>query len=121
MAVKIDFAVKEIIENNPVVLATSDRFNRPNVIPVAYVKVIGENKLLITDNFMRKTKENLKKNNNVCLAVWDKNWQGYKLIGKAKYFSSGKWKKVVAEMKENKGLSAKGAILVSISKLIKLK
>ena len=70
---------------------------------------------------MIKTKENLKKNNNVCLSVWDKNWQGYKLIGKARYFSSGRWKKIVKQIKENKGLPTKGAILVSISKLIKLK
>ncbi len=69
---------------------------------------------------MQYTKENLGKNNNVCLAVWDKKWNGYKLIGKAKYFIKGKWKKYVENMPENKDLSAKGAILVTISKLTKL-
>lgn len=70
---------------------------------------------------MKQTEDNLRKNNNVCLAVWDKDWNGYKLVGKAKYFASGKWKKFIEAMSENKGLPAKGAILVTVSKIIHLK
>ncbi len=69
---------------------------------------------------MKQTKENIEKNNNVCCAVWDKDWNGYKLVGKAEYFKIGKWKKFVEEMPENKGLPAKGAILITVSKMIKL-
>jgi hypothetical protein len=53
------------------------------------------------------------------LLVWDKKWQGYKIIGQAKYFTTGKWKELVVAMKENKGLPAKGAILIKVSKIIK--
>lgn len=73
---------KKLIENNPVAFATSDDC-RPNVIGVAHVKVVSNNKVLITDNYMKQTKENLNKNNSVCLAVWNKEWNGIKLIGKA--------------------------------------
>ena len=118
--IKINPTAKKIIENNAVALATVDNTDRPNVIGVAYVKVVANNQVLITDNYMKQTKANLAKNNNVCLAVWDKDWQGYKLVGKAKYFTSGKWKKYVEKMPENKGLSAKGAILITVSKVIKL-
>ena len=69
---------------------------------------------------MKKTKENLISNNNVCLAVWNKNWIGYKISGKAHYFTQGKWKNFIEKMKENKGLPTKGAILIDISKLKKL-
>lgn len=69
---------------------------------------------------MKRTIKNLKKNNNVCLAVWNDKEEGYKLIGKAEYFSSGKWLKFVKKMPENKGLPAKDAIVVTVSKLIKL-
>ncbi|MCG2701209.1 pyridoxamine 5'-phosphate oxidase family protein [Candidatus Parcubacteria bacterium] len=69
---------------------------------------------------MKRTGENLKENNNVCLAVWNEKEEGYKLIGKAKYFSSGKWLKFVKQMPENKGFPSKGAILVTVSKLIEL-
>jgi len=111
---------KKIIEENPVAFATVSSDNKPNVIGVAYVKVVSENQVLITDNYMKQTEENLRHSNNVCLAVWDKNWNGYKLVGIAEYFTEGEWKEFVEKMPENKGLPAKGAILVKISKLIKL-
>lgn len=111
---------KKLIEENPVALATIDEHNKPNVIAVAYVKVVSKDQILITDNYMKQTRENLQKNNDVCAAVWNRNWEGYKLVGTAEYFTSGKWKKFVEEMPENKGLPAKGAILVTVSKLIKL-
>lgn len=112
--------IKKLIEENPVAFATVDNSGKPNVIAVACVKVISKNQILITDNYMKRTKENLEKNNNVCLAVWDKNWNGYKLIGSAEYFTTGKWKRFVEQMPENKKLPAKGAILIAVSKLIKL-
>ena len=118
--IKITPKAKKLIEENPLAFATVDKTGKPNVIGVAYVKVVSRNQILITDNYMKQTKENLEKNNNICLAVWDKKWNGYKLIGKARYFTKGKWKKFVEEMSENKGLAAKGAILVTISQLIKL-
>jgi len=92
---------------------------KPNAIAVACAKVVGD-KIIITDNFMNQTVKDLRKNNRVCLLVWNKKWQGYKIIGRAEYHQSGKWKKFVENMKENKGLPAKGAILVNIEKTIKL-
>lgn len=111
---------KKIIEGNYVAFATVDKDCKPNVIAVACVKVLGKNKLLITDNFMKHTGENLKGNNNVCLAVWNDKEEGYKLVGKAEYFSDGKWLKFVKQMPENKGFPAKGAIVIIVSKLIEL-
>ncbi len=113
--------IKKIIETNPLAFSTLISKEKPNVIAVACAKVVSDDEILITDNYMKQTKENLMKNNNVCLAVWDKNWKGYKLIGQAKYYSSGKWKKFVEEMKENKGLPAKGALLIKVLKIIPLK
>jgi len=119
--IKITAEVKQLIEENPVAFATVDDKGKPNVNAVSCVKVVAKNNVLITDNYMKQTRENLKNNKDVCLAVWDKKWNGYKLIGRAKYFKEGKWKKFVQSLPENKNLPAKGAILVSISKLIKLK
>ncbi|TRZ54715.1 hypothetical protein D4Q76_01860 [archaeon] len=112
---------KKTIEQNPVAFATVDDAGKPNVIYVAAVKAISPNKIIITDNYMKQTKENIEKNNSVCIAVCDNDGNGYKLIGSAEYFTSGKWKEFVEKMPENRGLSAKGAILVAVSKLIKLK
>ncbi len=117
---KINNRAKKIIEGNYAAFATVDKNRKPNVIAVSCVKVIGGGNLIITDNFMKHTRENLKENNNVCLAVWNNKEEGYKLIGKAKYFSSGKWLKFVKQMPENKGFPAKGAILVTVLKLTEL-
>jgi len=110
--------IKRIIENNPVAFATVTDGDKPNVIGVACVKVVSDNQILITDNYMNQTKKNILENKNVCLVVWDKNLKGYKLIGEASYYASGEWKEFVERMEENKGLPAKGAILVKISEII---
>jgi len=112
------FKIQKIIEKNPIAFSTVMKNNKPNVIGVAFVKVIDKDQILITDNYMNQTIEDILANNNVCLIVWDKNLKGYKIVGRAKYYTSGKWKKFVEEMKENKGLPAKGAIVVKVSKII---
>lgn len=110
---------KELIENNPVALATVMKDGRPNVIGVAYVKVIDQETLLITDNYMSQTKEDIVNNPHVAIVVWDKDWKGYKLVGQAQYYSSGKWIEMVKNIPGNKGLPVKGAILVKVEKVIK--
>jgi len=44
--------IKTLIENNPIALATATEGNRPNVIGVAFVKVVSDIEVLITDNYM---------------------------------------------------------------------
>jgi len=116
--VKINKKLKNLIEKHPVALATVMPNGKPNVIGVAFVKVIGEDKLLITDNFMKQTVKDIKANPNIATVVWDKDMNGFKLVGKAKYFNGGEWVDKVKAMPENKGLPAKGAILVSVNLII---
>ncbi len=114
----IDEKAKKIIEENAMAFATVDGEYKPNVIGIACVKVVSENQILITDNYMKQTKENLKRNNNVSLVVWDKCWKGYKMIGTAEYFENGKWLEQVKKDPDNKGMPAKGAILVTLAKVM---
>lgn len=100
-------------------LATVIPDGRPNVIGVAFVKVVGEDKLLVTDNFMNQTIKDIKNNSNVAMVVWDKDMNGFKLVGKANYFNKGKWVDKVKAMPENRGLPTKGAILVKVGLIIK--
>ena len=110
---------KIIIEGNPVALATITKGNKPNQIVVAFAKY-EQNKVIITDNYMVQTLEDIKINPSVCLVVWGKDWNGLKIIGEAEYFTSGKWVKFVKNIPENKGLPCKGVIVVEIEKIIKL-
>ena len=117
----INLKLKKIIQNNPAALASSDFNGRPNISIVACLKVINNKQILITDNYMAQTKKNILKNNRVCLAVWNNKWQGVKIIAQARYYSQGKWQEYVKKMKDNAGMPAKGAILLTPKKIINLK
>jgi predicted pyridoxine 5'-phosphate oxidase superfamily flavin-nucleotide-binding protein len=91
---------------------------KPNAIGVAYVKVVSDSEMVITDNYMNQTPIDIQNNKNVCLLVWDKEMKGYKMIGQAEYLSSGKWSDFVKALPENNGLPAKGAILVKVENII---
>lgn len=116
----IDRDIKRIIEKYPLALATICSDKSPHVIAVAYVKVIDKDKILITDNYMKTTKNNILKDGKVALCVWNDKWRGWRLKGIAEYYGSGPWLKRVKEMPENKGLPAKGAIIVNIKEVTKL-
>ena len=117
---KITSSVKKIVEHNPLAFATIAN-KKPYVIGVASCKIVEGDKILITDIFMKTTVRNLSKNNNVALVVWDKKGEGCQFLGKAKYYKKGKWLNYVKDLRENKGLSAKGAIVIKVEKIIKSK
>lgn len=105
--------MKKLIEGKIIYLATSDKKGKPNLITVMFCKLVGKNLILITDNFMKKTKANLRQNNKISI-VCGAGEEWYQLKGTAKYYSKGKWVRMVKAMPENKGLPAKGAVLARI-------
>lgn len=110
--------IKILVESQPVAIATVMEQGIPNVIGVAFVKVVDD-QLVVTDNFMNQTIKDVKHNKRVAVVVWDKNMEGYKLLGKAEYFDSGKWVEMVKKMPENKDMPAKGALVIEVDKVIK--
>ena len=121
---KIDKELKKLIEEEAIALATSYEDGNPHVILIGFAKVISQDEILITDNYMNETFKNLEKNNNVALAICNSDWKnnciGYELKGTATYLKLGKWLDFVKKMPENKGMPAKGAILVKINKIKKV-
>lgn len=91
---KINQAQKELIEGKVLAFATCDLNNKPNVIAVTSAKVIGEDQILLTDNYMNKTKQNLTQNPQAALVVWSEDEEeGYQFKGIVEYLIEGKWKK----------------------------
>ncbi len=117
----INKGIKKIIEENALGLATIDKSGNPHNIAVGYIQVISENQLVITDNYLKESIENIKINPNVALVVWNKNWKencvGYELKGKAEYFTSGRWIELIKKIPINKGEPCKGAVLITINKI----
>ncbi len=119
--VEINEGIKKMIEENALGLATADKAGNPHNIAVGDVQVISKNQLLVSDNYLKETLENIKVNSNVSLVVWARNWKdacvGYELKGKAEYFTSGKYYEIIKKLPINKGEPCKGAILITINKI----
>jgi len=113
----INLKQRKLLENKAVAFASINLDGSPNVIAVEVNKVI-EDKIIITDNYMQTSLNNIKKDNRVCLAIWSKDWkEGYKFFGRAEYFTSGKWLELIKSLKDNIGFPAKGAIVIKINKI----
>ncbi len=123
---EITSEIKKLIEKNALAFATIDENGNPHCIAVGYIKVVSENQIIISVIHIIQTLKNIKRNNNVVLVVWNRNWEddrvceGYELKGKAEYFTFGKWKEFVDNLPENKDENPRGAILITVEKIKKL-
>jgi len=119
---KITSEIQKLVEENALALATINENGNPHCIAVGDCKVVGENQILVSDNYMKQTVENIKRKNNISLCVWNKNWEdggvGYEFVGTTQYFTEGKWREMVKKI--NEGFPAKGAILVTVEEIKKL-
>lgn len=115
--------LKKLIEANAIGLATVGKNGKPHNIAVACVKV-EEGKIVISNTHIKESVRNLKKNNNVSLVVWNKEWEkacvGFELVGKAKHYTKGKWFEYAKNLPDNKGYKVVGAIVVKITKIKRL-
>ena len=105
-------------ETNIWVLATTDRKGIPNAVPLGCVKLMDDDRLLLVDNFMKKTVDNIAVNPHVSVSVWGEA-TGYQFKGKATIETSGKhFDAAVAMVKaKNAELSPKGIVLVTIDSI----
>lgn len=118
------FEYIELIDGKPVHIATVNTENNPNLAVASDVKVIEENKILISVNEMINTQRNIKYNPNVVLTVFDENYEGLRMFGVAEYYTDGEYfeldKRIFDEALFNeRGIHIKGAIVVTINKVHK--
>ncbi len=107
--------IKEKIEKATIALASVNNEGNPHNIAIMYAK-IKNNKIIITDNYMKTTVENIQNNQNVSLVFWEEE-KGWRIDGKAEYQNSGDWLDFVKSLKENEELPAKGAVIINIEKV----
>lgn len=65
------FDYKELIDGKPMHIATVNKENNPNLAVASDVRVIEENKIIISVNEMVNTQNNIQYNPNVVLTVFD--------------------------------------------------
>ena len=118
---------QNLIENNPINIATVNKDNKPNLAIASNVRVIEENKLVISVNEMKNTPNNIIRNPNIVITVFNKEWKGLRLFGEAKFYTSGEYCDFCYETFYKGRISPigltrpKGAIVVEINKLEELK
>ena len=109
--------IKNKLEKATVAVATI-KDNKPHLIAILYPKV-KDGKVIITNNYMKTTIENLKNNSYISLVFWEGE-KGWRIEGKTEYYDSGEWLDFVKSMKENKDEPANGALVIDVENIKEL-
>lgn len=118
------FDFEKLINNNPMHIATVNIEGNPNLSVASDIKVIEKNKIIISVNEMNNTQKNILNNDNVVLTIFDENWIGLRLFGKAEFFETGKYYDFCKKQFFSEGqvtpfgaTKPKGAIIITVEKL----
>jgi len=104
-----------------VVLATSSLDRLPRAIFVE-VNQVKDDKIVVTDNEMEITRNNLLENKNVFLLAFEEDYHyGVKISGEAEYHRKGKYFNFVKNLESNKNYSPKGAVVITVKSIVEFK
>jgi len=120
---KMTDRMKAMFEKVPtVVLATATADGTPNAVPVGSKKIINDETILISNQFLNKTLANLKANPRVAVSFWE-GFEGYQLKGTVTIETTGERFKETAKWIEDMGnkigfpLKSKGAVILNIEEI----
>ena len=115
-------AVIKVLKNSMWDLATCAD-GEPNVVPVAFKDVTEDGKLVVGDVFLETTLKNIRANGGkIAISAYDaQSLEGYQVKGTAEYVTEGAVVdtfKAMVEKMFNGAATAKGALIISPSKVI---
>ena len=108
-----------IEKNNIVWLATANKNDRPNIVPIGLAKPLDNETVLLVANFMNKTFENLKNNPQAAIAVSNVTECPYQFKGSIEIHESGKYFEDAVEWAKSvmAQLNPKAAVLLKIEEI----
>lgn len=116
------FEYQDLINGKPMHIATVNKQNNPNLAVASDIKVIEENKIIISVNEMMHTQENIIYNPNVVLTVFNEEYKGLRLFGTAQFFADGEYYDICektffgnGEVSPFGATKPKGAIVITIT------
>ena len=125
LIIMIPAKVKELFERTQLVsFGTADKEGNPNVVPILWKRILDGGRIILLDNFMRTSKENVLENDRVCLSIWDlDSEEAYKLKGNAVYHSRGSIYEVGREFMQSKGRDQvpRGVVEVTVTGVYAIK
>ena len=107
----------DILEKNPMVISSVSEDLFPNACLVSDYFIFDDKTIVISNNEMIKTPDNVKQNSNVCLLCFDSSYEGLRLVGKAIYVETGEFYELVIQKFKNENTNPKGAIVISIAQV----
>jgi predicted pyridoxine 5'-phosphate oxidase superfamily flavin-nucleotide-binding protein len=119
--VKITEEMEDVIaKTRNWVIATATEDGIPNVVPMAYAKVLSKNQLMLVDFYLQKTKTNLLTNPNIAVSIWDpETKKGYQFKGTAQIETSGAIFDEAVVMARQKGAKSepKSAVVIAVREI----
>ncbi len=115
--------MKELFEKvETVSLGTSTPDGTPNTVPIGAKKIIDDETVLVSDQFLNKTLANLKSNPKASVSYWE-GTEGYQLKGTVTVETSGERYEETARWIEELGnrvgfpLKSKGVLILKIEEI----
>lgn len=108
-----------IEKDNLVFLATATKDGVPNVVPIGFARPIDNETIMIVDNFLKKTHENLENNPKASLVVRDASKAPYQFKGSVEIVESGKYFDQAVDWATSvmSQLAPKAAILLKVEEI----
>ncbi len=106
----------------PVATATKD--GAPNVVPLAMVRLVDDETIWITDNFMNKSMSNLRVNPKVAIYIWGPEIKGcFQIKGVTSIRNSGpEYEEMKADINRKRPeLPARSLVIVKITEVYECK
>ncbi|HNT29470.1 MAG TPA: pyridoxamine 5'-phosphate oxidase family protein [bacterium] len=122
---RIPSQVKKLFEQQALVaFATAGSDGNPNVVPIYWKTILDDETILLLDNYMNMSKDNLSANAYVCISVWDpETEEAYKLKGTATYHTAGpvfeSGKQVMQAKKPDR--APRGVVAVAVMEIYTIK
>jgi len=89
MAQLTDEIKKAISKQDVFPVATSNQEQIPNVVYITYLKVIDDQTVLIADNYLNKTRDNILSNGKIAFVVRDDEKGSFQIKGTAERQTEG--------------------------------
>jgi uncharacterized protein len=99
------------------ILATTTRDGKPNGVPVAIAESVSDEEIMVVDNLMYKTRNNLEENPVAAVAYWSPDdHYGYQLKGKTRIETGGERLEAVRKKLKESGfpLNPKALVIMSV-------
>lgn len=115
--------MKEVFESNKIVpFATASKDGVPNVAPMSWIQIVGNDTIWIGDNYMRKTLANVAENPVGALYFWDQSDKRcFQVKGRVSVKTSGPAYETMKAKIKAKGqhYPAKGLLILEVTEIFR--